>query len=161
MKHEMKHELKAKIISTITTQDHEKMNEIAECLSDMIEDAMEHLEQCDTKMYSHMNNKLHILINGEHLNEDMACDWINKMFFDKGQPMTKEQTDALAKQAGVDFNSTNFNCWDWYAVVNMAVSTMFDYASTAEDYSDFALGFFKDPSAKQGKAYNYYTHIVK
>ena len=75
--------------------------------------------------------------------------------------MSQTGADALAKQAGVDFNVTNFNSWDWYAVVNMAVSTMFDYASTAEDYSDFALGFFKDPSAKQGKAYNYYTHIVK
>lgn len=161
MKHEIKHELKAKMISTMTMQDHEKMAEIADCVSDMICDAMEHLDHCDKQMYSEMNNKLYILMNGEHLNEDMANDWVSKMAFEQGQPMTKEQTDTLAKQAGVDFNMTSFNCLDWYAVVNMAVSTMYDYASTAEDYSEFALGFFKDPSAKEGKAYNYYKYLIK
>ena len=161
MKHEIKHELKAKMISTMTMQDHEKMGHIADCVSDMVCEMMEHLENCDKQMYSEMNNKLYILMNGEHLNEDMANDWVSKMAFEQGQPMTKEQTDTLAKQAGVDFNMANFNCWDWYAVVNLGVSIMYDFASTAEDYADFALGFFKDPSAKQGKAYNYYKYLIK
>lgn len=161
MEHNLKHELKAKIISTMTMNNHEKMTEIADCVSDMIHDMMEHLDSCDKNKYAEIKNKLHILINGEHLNEEMAEDWIKKMTFEKGQPMTKEQTDTLAKQANIDFNMSNFNCWDWHAVVNMAVSTMYDYASNAEDYSEFALGFFKDPSAKEGKAYKYYKYIIK
>lgn len=157
----MKYELQSKVLSTMMGQNQAENEELAECLADILEQSLEHLKNCDTTLYSTLENKIYILLYGNHLNETMACDWVSKMSFTKGQPMTKEQTDMIAKQANIDFNNTNFNCWDWYAIVNLGVSIMFDYASATEDYADFALAFFRDPSAVDGKAYNYYKYLIK
>lgn len=121
----------------------------------------EHVKSCDPVFYKEIHNNLYILANGEHLNEAMAKEWVDKMHFEAGTCISKEQTDSLAKQNGIVFANMNFNEWDWYAIINKMHSELYDYVEKNEDYIDLALDFFRDALSCEGKAYRYFHYLVK
>lgn len=132
----------------------EKVNKMIDILTEELVENEENSREIELELY--------VLIYGEHLNEQMAIEWVSKMENNdgtKGAHWTYEQTSAALKQNKIPM--TGFNEWDWYAVLNMAYSDYF-YTLNGDTMKciEFAKEWFGDKDVREGKTFRYLTEVV-
>jgi len=116
---------------------------------------------CYWKLY----RKLHEIVYDCHFSEGMAKWAVSQMINDdgtKGEHWNIVDTTAVAASAGIMFSPTTFNEWDWYFTLNMMYSDYYKYlSSNTEAYVNLAKLYLTDVDVPVGKAYKYWTYVVK
>lgn len=115
---------------------------------------LDELKEKDYEAYKHLEFKLYKLVYGEHLNEDLATEWVHHMENKDGthgEHWNKFQTDQYAGE---------FNKWDWYAALNMVYSDYYNPKYDTNNYIELAKDFINDKDIGEGKVFRYYFYIV-
>ena len=144
---------------------HKKMIKEAtdEQLREFVDDAMSMIKETNHDLYEDLEMYLYKELYGCHFNE-WLLDKATKMMINEdgsiGAHWTVEQTNAVARQIGVEFNT--FNEYDWNYTMNMIYS---DYYGAVQNdtniYARLARKFLEDKDAKEGKALKYYLKMKK
>ena len=104
--------------------------------------------------YKHIKLELYKRVYGEHLNEELAREWVKEMQNkdgSTGEHWTYEQTSQYAG---------NHNKCDWYAVMNMIWSDMFNPKFDTNTYIELANDWINDKDVEDGKTLRYYMYVV-
>lgn len=125
-----------------------------ESLRKLFVDAMEDLEHYDEAAHKEIECELYKMVYGNHLNEDMAKEWVSNMKNKDGttgEHWTIEQTSQYMGE---------YNKYDWYTVMNMIYSDFYSPKYSTNDYVTLADDWLSDKDAKPDKLLNYYRYIV-
>jgi len=117
-------------------------------------DVMHEIKEKDHDLYKRIEYKLYRLVYGNHLNEELACDWVAHMQNKDGtvgEHWTKAQTDQYAN---------DYNKWDWYVAMNMAHSDHFNPKFDTTTYIELAKDWIDDKDVGEGKTLKYYMYVV-
>ena len=144
---------------------HKKMIKDAtdEQLREFITDAITMIRETNYDLYETLENALYKEIYGCHFNEWMLEKATKSLINEDGTTgahWSLEQTNNVAKQIGITFDT--FNEYDWNYVMNMIYSDY--YGSVANDtntYAKMSKKFLEDKDAKDGKALKYYLELSK
>lgn len=136
-----------------------------EYLSDMLDDAIHKVKDCDYNWFCEQKMKLYIMAYGKILNEEMANEIIMDM-----QPYhmrwTLEETESVRKKYGL----SDIRDIDFWIVMNAKYNdnkdTVEHFASGDDEkqldmYVSLAKDFIKDKDAREGKIFTYFTTIPK
>lgn len=138
----------------------EKMPEWSVWLSKV----MEEIKEVHPEIYEKYYNEFYVLNYGYHLNEETATKWVSEMKSsdgEHGEHYSKDLANMYAKQNGIDFKEAKFNCWDWYAILNMVYSDYHQALGSGNDtYIRIAKATLEDYDVKD-KAYKYYHYVVE
>lgn len=144
---------------------HSKLLKVADCeqLRRFADNALSMLKETNPNTYNDLEMYLYKEIYGVHF-----CDWMvecaTKNMINEdgttGPHWNVDQTNSVAKQMGISFNT--FNEYDWNYVMNMMYSDYYGYVSNdVTAYAKLAKGFLMDKDAKEGKALCYYLAMKK
>lgn len=140
----------AKIIENGDTKAMEKLSEI-------FEDALCVVKDCDKELYEKYLMCIYKLAHGSVLTLEFAKDIISKMV-PYGEHWTLEQTTAVKNQYGF----MNINDIDFWVVMNSAYNDYRDiFKENIEIYAKWSYAFIKDEDADEGKVFKYFTTIPK
>lgn len=121
----------------------------------LMEKALDHMKECDEKLYEEIEDCLYEMAYGKTISESMAKKWVQKME-PYGEKWSLEDTTNILRK-----NNLNLNSIDFYVVMNMMYN---DYENTIGDdmtmYIKLARDWLKDEDAKENKLYNYYKYVV-
>ena len=132
----------------------EDMYEMGEIFEDMLYD----LKNTNKAWYKSIKYKMYKLAYGDHLNEELAHEWVNKMKNKDGtmgEHWTYEQTESVRHQYAPELNSCDF-----YAVLNSIYSDYYDKSLTTDNYVKLAIDFINDKDSYPDKPLRYYMFIV-
>ena len=140
------------LIKSITKgNDKEHMEYLEDLLIGLIDD----IKFTDHTKYLSIEHVLYCLVYGHHLNHDLAHHWVSQMKNKDGthgEHWTKEQTSQFAGTH--DLN-------DWYAVINMGYSDVYNARFNTNDYVELARDWITDPDVGPDKTLRYYLYVVK
>ena len=140
---------------------HKKILEDAtlEQLKCFVDYAIKEAKSYDEDLYTSLEMVLYKKVYGYHFNAWILSKALQGMENEDGTHgghWSIEDTNAVAKQYGIQF--TDFNEYDWNYVMNMVYS---DYFGTVPNeisaYVKLAEKFIKDKDAGPGKAFKYYV----
>lgn len=115
---------------------------------------IDELKEKDYDAYKRVEHKLYKLVYGEHLNEELATEWVSSMENKDGthgEHWSKSQTDQFAG---------SHDKWDWYAAMNMAYSDYYNPKFDTNNYIELANDFVDDKDVTKGKLFRYYFYVV-
>lgn len=115
---------------------------------------MDEIKKTDHDLYKRIEYKLYKLVYGEHLNEELAHKWVNKMENKDGtigEHWTIEQTTQYA---------ASHNKYDWYVAMNMAYSDYYNTSFDVATYVQLAKDWLADKDVGEGKILKYYFYVV-
>lgn len=126
-------------------------------LSDMLDESIHKVKECDPEWFEKKCMKLYTMAYGKILNEQMAKDIIMEM-----QPYhmhwTLEQTKEVQSQYGID----NIRDIDFWIVMNSAYNDFKDlFDDNIEMYIKYTKSFIMDKDGKDDKVFLYFTTIPK
>lgn len=124
------------------------------CLSEMMDDLICDLKESDPELYKQYACKLHKLVYGDHLSEEMARDWVKGMKNKDGtvgEHWTWEQTSQYAE---------HYDKCDFYAVLNMMYSDYYNSRFDTSTYLALAKDWLDDPDVGKDKTLKYYMYVV-
>lgn len=127
-----------------------QMEELRALVVQMVEDSPNYIE------YEYC---IHKIAHGNHLGEDVAKAWVaclDNGDNTNGQHWTYEQTTQTLKDKGF-----KFNCWDWYAALNMVYSDYYNPKFDTTAYVELARQWLDDKDAPKDKIVKYYYFVVK
>lgn len=113
------------------------------------------MKHADKDRYSDIKCKLYRHAYGNHLNEQLANDWVSSM---KNEDGTVGGHWTINETEGV--NTKHHNKWDWYATLNMIYSDYYNPKFSTDDYLYLANKFLDDKDASEDKLLKYYFHIA-
>lgn len=144
---------------------HKKMIKEAtdEQLREFVNDALSMVKETNYDLYEDLEMYLYKELYGCHFNE-WLLEKATKMMINEdgtiGPHWNIEQTNNVARQLGIEFNT--FNEYDWNYTMNMIYS---DYYGAVQNdttiYAKLARKFLEDKDAKEGKALKYYLKMKK
>lgn len=144
---------------------HKKMIKEAtdEQLREFVNDALSMIKETNYDLYEDLEMYLYKELYGCHFNE-WLLEKATKMMINEdgtiGPHWNIEQTNNVARQLGIEFNT--FNEYDWNYTMNMIYS---DYYGAVQNdttiYAKLARKFLEDKDAKEGKALKYYLKMKK
>ena len=152
---------KKMVATAVASNDPSLMNNI----NDVIDEFLCETECECSHCYWKLIRRLHCAVYGPHFDEKMAKYAVSQMMNDdgtKGEHWTPTNTLAVANSSNIVFTSTTFNEWDWYFTLNMMYSDYFKYlASNTDAYVNLAKLYLNDADVPVGKAYRYWSYVVK
>lgn len=129
-------------------------NEDMECLRKILVSLIDDLKYTDYDRYKKIEMKLYKRVYGEHLNEELAKEWVSEMENkdgSKGEHWTLEQTSQYAK---------NYNKYDFYSVLNMVHSDYYNPKFDTQTYLELAYDWLGDKDVPEDKTLKYYMFVV-
>lgn len=141
-----KHLLK-EIVKKGNTEDMEYL----ECLLD---DFIHKLKVEDYTKYKDIEFDLYKRVYGEHLNEELAKEWVADMENKDGTTGGHWTIEQTSQYAGTH------NKFDWFAVMNMIWSDYFNAKFDTNTYVELANDWLKDKDVGDGKTLRYYMFVV-
>lgn len=121
------------------------------------------LEEGRKTEYDHLRYNVYVATFGEHFCEEsahMAVDGMENADGTCGEHWSIAQTTSVAEQQGIKFE--HFNKYDWYYVLNMMRSDYFDvFKDDTNTYIKLAKAWLCDIDVEKGKAFRYWTKVVK
>ena len=128
-----------------------------EALSDMLEDALEIIENYDKECYEKNLMELYKMAYGTKLSKELAEDIVHKMR-PYGERWNIEEVNNIQAQ----YNLTNFRTVDFYIVINSAYNDFRDlFGDDIDKYIKYTINFIQDDDAKPDKVFLYFTTIVE
>ena len=144
---------------------HKKLIGVAtyEQLRDFAYDALTMLKETNPNTYEELEMHLYKQIYGKHFS-DWMLDKATKQMENEdgtfGPHWTLDQTNSVAKQNGISFDT--FNEYDWNYVMNMVYSDYYGAVpNEVSTYTKIAKKFLMDKDAIDGKALCYYLAMRK
>lgn len=140
-------------------------HEMIETLGEEFCKILDTLKERHPEKYSYYEGELYTLVNGEHLNSTLATKWVECMQNKDGTSgghWTFADTEKVASQLGIDFAQSDFNKYEFYAIMNMVYSDF--YGSIPNDtfvYGKMAKDWLDDKDAPDDKAFLYYWNVIK
>lgn len=126
-----------------------------EALSDMLEDALEIIENYDKECYDKSLMELYKMAYGNKLNQNIAEEIISKMK-PYGKRWSLEETRKIQEQREIN----NISPIDFYVVLNSSYNDFHNlFGDNIEDYIRYTIDFIEDEDAKPDKIFIYYTTI--
>ena len=125
--------------------------EYLECLLD---DFVHDLKTENYTKYKSIELDLYKMAYGEHLNEELALEWVSEMENKDGTKGQHWSVDQTSQYAG------EFNKWDWYAVMNMMYSDYYNQKFDTNTYIELAKDWLNDKDVGDGKTLKYYMLVV-
>ena len=122
-----------------------------ECLLD---DFIHDLKTENYTKYKSLELDLYKTAYGEHLNEELALEWVSEMENKDGTKGQHWSVDQTSQYAG------EFNKWDWYAVMNMMYSDYYNQKFDTNTYIELAKDWLNDKDVGDGKTLKYYMLVV-
>lgn len=141
----------------------EGKKEDMECLSDMLNESIYKIKECDYDWFYDKKMKLYIMAYGKKLTKEMAEEIVMNM-----QPYhmhwTLEETESVRKM----YDLNDIRDIDFWVVMNAKYNDNRDTVEKfipddsekqLEMYVCLARDFIKDKDAKEGKVFTYFTKI--
>lgn len=131
-------------------------------LSEIFEDVMEHLKNCDEKKYKKYELELYEMANGKNLTDEIKIKWVNEM-----QPSAKwkiEEVQEIYARYGIEMPFYSF-----FVIINMMYSDMGRTLGSGNDnetltrYVEVSQDWYFDEDAvntQEAKLYNYWKYIA-
>lgn len=126
-------------------------------------DLLAEVKADNPKLEKMVLNDLYVSLYGEHFNKENAMEAVSNMENEDGsmgEHWSITETTRVANDNRITFNG--FNEYDWYYVLNMVYS---DYCKIFNDdnqtYIKLAKAWLNDIDVPEGKAWRYYTQVVK
>lgn len=126
-------------------------------------DLLVEVKSDNPKLEKMVCNDLYISLYGEHFNKENAMEAVSGMENEDGsmgEHWSLTETTRIANENRITFK--DFNEFDWYYVLNMVYS---DYCKIFNDdlitYVKLAKAWLNDIDVPEGKAWRYYTQVVK
>lgn len=129
-------------------------------LAKVFDKAMDYIKESDTEKYEKLEMKMHEIVYGKVITEDMAKEWVSSM-----RPVAKwtmEDTNAVIKQYGLNIDPIQF-----YVVMNMLYSDMKNVLGSGDDeeslekYVEATKDWLNDDDVGKDKLYDYYKYVIK
>lgn len=129
-------------------------------LAKVFDKAMDYIKESDTEKYEKLEMKMHEIVYGKVITEDLAKEWVSSM-----RPMAKwtmEDTNAVLKQYGLNIDPIQF-----YVVMNMLYSDMKNVLGSGDDeeslekYVEATKDWLNDDDVGKDKLYDYYKYVIK
>lgn len=143
-----------------------KQSNNSEILNDwmcIFEDLLSDLSASNPKLEKAVISDLYVSIYGEHFNRENAKEAVSCMENEDGttgEHWSITETTKLANENRISF--TNFNEYDWYYVLNMQYSDLYKvFMDDVTTYIKLAKAWLTDVDVPEGKAWRYYTQVVK
>jgi len=129
-----------------------------EQLKDFTIYSIDMVKRIDEEVYEDVETCLYKMVYGCHFTKWLLEKALDKMINEdgtKGKHWSVEETNAVAKQYGVEF--THINEYDWNYVMNMMYSDYYDSVpNDISTYVKLSKKFLFDKDAPEGKAFKYY-----
>lgn len=126
-----------------------------ECLKEITTELIDDLKHTDHDKYKAVELKMYHKVFGDHMNEELAHKWVEKMTNKDGTTgghWTLEQTTPYMGR---------HNKYDWYVAMNMVYSDYYNPKFDVQTYVQLANDWLDDHDAHDGKLLKYYMYIVK
>lgn len=124
-------------------------------LSEILEDVLEHLEECDYDKYKKYEMELYMMAYGKVLSEEMAMDIVEKM-----RPYRMKWSIDETRRMQQDYGIGNVRDVDFFVVMNSAYNDYNDiFRDDVDGYIKYTMDFINDEDAKEDKVFIYYTEI--
>ena len=142
------------------------MHDIKELLSKTTHEQKEKLlhkiiKHMDDDERHEMCEELYIMVHGEHLDENMARDWVSNMI-NKDGTHGEHYSWEVAKSLRDDYGISDISESEFYAVINMMWSDYYDVVRNDTDACvKLTKDWFYDKDGDKGKTYRYYKYILK
>lgn len=129
-------------------------------LAKVFDKAMDYIKETDSEKYDKLEMKMHEIVYGKVITEEMAKEWVSSM-----RPMAKwtmEDTNAVLKQYGLNIDPIQF-----YVVMNMLYSDMKNVLGSGDDeeslekYVEATKDWLNDDDVGKDKLYDYYKYVIK
>lgn len=129
-------------------------------LAKVFDKAMDYIKETDSEKYDKLEMKMHEIVYGKVITEEMAKEWVSSM-----RPMAKwtmEDTNATLKQYGLNIDPIQF-----YVVMNMLYSDMKNVLGSGDDeeslekYVEATKDWLNDDDVGKDKLYDYYKYVIK
>lgn len=140
--------------------DYKKIMEDWICI---FEDLLAELHTTNPKLEKLVLNDLYVTLFGEHFNKENSQEAVDNMENEdgsSGEHWSCIETTKIANENRINWDT--FNEYDWYYVLNMVYS---DYCKIFNDdlitYVKLAKAWLNDIDVPEGKAWRYYTQVVK
>lgn len=141
-----------KLIDEIITKgNNEDMKYLEKVLIELITD----LKHTDYSKYKAIEYNMYKQVNGSHICEELAKEWVSSMENKDGSIGGKWTIEETEKY------NNNHDKYDWYVVMNMAYSDYCNKDFTINNYVDLANDILNDKDACPDKLLRYYMYIVK
>jgi hypothetical protein len=125
-----------------------------EKLSEIFEELMYHLKECNHKKYKKYKICLYEMAYGKKLTEEMAIEWINNMR-PVGLHWTEEETTEVMNKMG--YNCDKLSYW---VVSNMMYNDNYNIVKDDEELAlKLAYYWLDDEDAVADKFYEYWKYI--
>ena len=129
----------------------------------ILEDYLRELEERREEEYETLRYNVYVATFGEHFCHDSAYTAVHEMENADGtcgEHWTIEQTTSVAEQQGIKFE--HFNKYDWYYTLNMMRSDYYNmFKDDTNSYIKLAKMWLCDVDVRDGKAFRYWTKVVK
>lgn len=125
-----------------------------EYLEYLLDDFIHDLKTENYTKYKSLELDSYKMAYGEHLNEELALEWVSEMENKDGTKGQHWSVDQTSQYAG------EFNKWDWYAVMNMMYSDYYNQKFDTNTYVELAKDWFNDKDVGDGKTLKYYMLVV-
>lgn len=130
---------------------------------DCLEENLSRMKTKNKDMYENVVGDLYTSMYGEHFDEHSAMKAVESMENvdgTRGEHWDIDQSINLARQNNVPF--ADFNEFDWFYVLNMMYSDYYKvFGNDTSAYVKLAKAWLEDPDVSEGKAYRYYSQVVK
>ena len=127
-----------------------------EKLSDMLDESIHKVKECDPEWFEKKKLKLYEMAYGKVIDEETAKEWVKSME-PIGTHWTIEETTNAMQNMGYNLDKLQF-----FVVANMMYN---DYYTIVKDNEELALKLAKDwledKDAKEDKLYCYWKYIIK
>ena len=126
-----------------------------EVLEDVLLEALDFIKSEDCERYKALEYDLYESAYDGHLDEELAHEWVSRMKNSDGSVGEHWSIEQTTQYAG------NHNKYDWYVVLNMMYSDMYNSKFGSEDYIALAKAWLDDSDVKEHKLLKYFFFIVK
>lgn len=116
---------------------------------------VDRMKTLDHDEYENIEYELYKIAHGNHLNEELAREWVSKMVNKDGthgEHWSMEQTQQY---------NDRHDKYEWYAIMNMKYSDHYNSKFTTNDYVELAKDWFNDPDANECKTLKYYMLVIR
>ena len=146
-----------KIITKANKEDMIKLEEI-------FDKAVEHVKECDPKLYDCLELELYEILNGEKLTEDKSIEWVSKMK-PYGERWNMEEIKTFQKTY-----NTNIPIYCMFTIMNMLYNDMKDVLGRGEEQVDIekyikaTVDWYDDKDLHitgEEKLYRYWKYIAR
>lgn len=143
-----------KIMENVDEYSKEDVYKMVDKYGCLMEKTMDHLKDCDEKLYDEIECSLYVMANGKVISKEMAKKWVASM-----KPY-EEHWDLESVKEVIKSNSLDVDPVEFYVVLNMMFNDYYKViGDDLEMYIKLSKAWLKDEDARKDKLFEYWQYI--